>query len=182
MVGQSAISLRAIDINAMRKGPQLNELQRESLIAPVTEEEIIKSFKSIDDRTTSGYDGYSACFYKSAWEIIKDDLKKDVREFFDREILYKAINSSIVTFILKVSDASRIKDFRPISCCTIVYKVISKIMANRLDKVIGHVVNSSQTTFIPGKCVQDHILLGYKLIRGYNRNRGPPRCMIQMDL
>lgn len=75
-----------------------------------------------------------------------------------------------------------VKDFRPISCCTVVYKIISRIMSTRLGKVLSSVLHQSQAAFIPGQRIHDHILLAYELIKGYNTKGGTPRCMLQMDL
>lgn len=90
-------------------------------------------------------------------------------------------NSSLVTLIPKFKISNMIKDYRPISCCTIVYKIISKIMDNRLGKVLNNIIHQSQATFMPGHYLQDHILLAYELIKGYNIKGRPHRCMIQMD-
>lgn len=62
------------------------------------------------------------------------------------------------------------------------YKIISRISIARLSKVLGSIINESQVTFMPAKHIQDHILLAYALIKGYNTKGTPPRCMIQMDL
>lgn len=96
--------------------------------------------------------------------------------------MYNIVNNAIVTIIPKTRDASRVKDFRPISCCTILYKIISKIMVNRLGRVIGQVVDNNQTMFILRNHMQDHVLLAYELIIGYSRKNSPLRYMIQMDL
>lgn len=97
-------------------------------------------------------------------------------------MIYSAINKNLVIIIPKSTNANMIKDYRHISCCTTIYKIISKIMAKRLSKVLGNIIDVSQTTFVPGKHIQDHILLAYELIKGYNTKGSPPRCMLQMDL
>lgn len=75
-----------------------------------------------------------------------------------------------------------VKDFIPISCCTVIYKILSIIFSKRLGKVLGSIIYSSQDAFVPGKKIHDHILLDFELIRGYRVKSGAPKCMIQMDL
>lgn len=96
--------------------------------------------------------------------------------------LYKTVNNTLVTIIPKSNFACIVKDFRTISCCTIVYKLISKVMANRLGKIIGSMEDASQTAFIPGQHIHDHTILTYQLIKGYSAKSGFPRCIIQMDI
>lgn len=84
--------------------------------------------------------------------------------------------------IPKIQNASSIRDFRPIRCCSIVYKLISKILTQRMQSVIGEVVNNSQAGFILGRNIADNILLASKLVRCYSRKYICPRSMIKVDL
>lgn len=69
--------------------------------------------------------------------------------FFLAGSMLKQANNIVVTLVPKAHNASNVKDFRPIACCTVIYKLISKILTNRMQAVIGDVVNSAQTGFIP---------------------------------
>lgn len=152
------------------------------LTAPVMNGEIVEALKGIGDLKAPGIDGFNAKFFKSAWSVVGEDTIRAVQEFFVLEQMYMAVNCSVVTLIPKIADATEVKDFRPISCCTTLYKIISKVLTNRLSKVIGEVVHESQAAFIPGQQIHNHILLAYELLRGYSRKGGTPRCMLRMDL
>jgi hypothetical protein len=182
LMGKADDNLRGIDIVAMRTGPQIPSDQRELLITPITEGEIYTSLKSIGDLKAPGLDGYGAHFFKSTWSIIKTDFLAAVWEFFYENSMYSAVNSTLVTLIPKHSAAKTIKEYRPISCCTTIFKVISKILTMRLSKVLGSIISTSQAAFVPGQHIHDHILLAYELIRGYSRKGGTPKCMMQLDL
>jgi hypothetical protein len=79
--------------------------------------------KSIGDLKAPGLDGYGAKFFKTTWNIIKKDVIAAVMEFFNDETMYHAINSTLVTLIPKHSAAKTIKEYRPISCCTTIFKI-----------------------------------------------------------
>ncbi|CAK8542372.1 unnamed protein product [Lathyrus sativus] len=96
--------------------------------------------------------------------------------------MFMAFNSTLVTLIPKKYDARYLKYYRPIACCTMVYKVYSKVLTTRLAKVIGIIVNHNQAAFIPGQQLHNHILLAYELIKGYSRKNGTPRCLMQLDV
>jgi hypothetical protein len=181
-MGTADTHLMGIDIVAMRAGPQVTNEQRDLLLAPIQEGEILLALKSIGDLKAPGLDGYSAYFFKATWSIIKKDVIAAVMEFFYENNIYSAINSTLVTLIPKHSATKTIKEYRPISCCTTIFKIISKIMTMRLCKVMNSIVNTSQAAFVPGQHIHDHILLAYELIRGYNKKGGTPKCMMQLYL
>jgi hypothetical protein len=182
LMGRADSNLMGIDIMAMRAGPQFSTDQREMLVAPIQENEIYQALHCIGDLKAPGLDGYGAKFFKATWSIIKKDVIAAVMEFFRYETMYYAINSTLVTLIPKHSAAKTIKEYRPISCCTTIFKIISKILTTRLSKVLSSVINISQAAFVPGQHIHDHILLAYELIRGYSRRGGTPKCMMQLDL
>ncbi|GKB19417.1 protein LAZ1 [Tanacetum coccineum] len=76
----------------------------------------------------------------------------------------------------------RINDYRPISCCNIIFKCISKIIANRIKGDLGDLVSINQSAFVPGRRISDNILLTQELMRNYHRNCGPPRCSFKIDI
>ena len=73
------------------------------------------------------------------------------------------------------------KDYRPIACCNVVYKCITKVIANRLQPVLPHIINLGQSAFVKGMSIADNILLMQELVRNYHRDTGPPKCAIKID-
>ncbi|XP_010684467.1 uncharacterized protein LOC104899025 [Beta vulgaris subsp. vulgaris] len=105
-----------------------------------------------------------------------------VHEFFANSRMYRRVNCTAVTLLPKIPNATKVKEYRPIACCTVVCKIISKILTNRTKGVIGEVVNEAQSGFIPGRHISDNILLATELIRGYTRKHMSPRCIMKVDI
>lgn len=103
--------LYGIDKCAMREGTQLNSAQRDMLIMPVMETEIVKALKGIGNDKSPGSDGFGAYFFKKTWHIIKGDVVKAIQDFFTNNMMYKVVNCSIVTLITKHNGIKGIKDY-----------------------------------------------------------------------
>lgn len=114
-----------------------------------------------------GPEGFSLGFFKHAWDIIKDDFFSAILEFFESGKLLAEINSTFITIIPKNANASHVGDFRPISLSNVIYKTITKVIANRLKLVISDLIGVEQGAFIPGREISDNILLAHKLVKHY---------------
>ena len=82
----------------------------------------------------------------------------------------------------KQEHPSCLHDFRPISCCNVLYKCIAKLLVIRLKAALVDVIGPSQSTFIPGRNISDAILLTQELMHNYHHNKGPSRCALKIDL
>ncbi|KAL0300235.1 UNVERIFIED_CONTAM: putative mitochondrial protein [Sesamum angustifolium] len=128
------------------------------LIQLVTREEIKDAFFDIAEDKAPGPDGYSS------------------------GRLLKQVNTTILALIPKVRLPSLVSDFRPISCCNVLYKVITKIIVQRLRSVLDKMISPSQNAFVPGRSIGDNILLAQEIFSGYNRQGLPMRCALKVDL
>ncbi|XP_021734452.1 uncharacterized protein LOC110701169 [Chenopodium quinoa] len=141
--GTKAPWLPAIDLVTMRRGKQLSSVSQSYLIRPVSHAEIDAALKGIDSTKAPGFDGFNSFFFKRAWHIVKDDIYASVIDFFTKGIFPKQWNCTTITLVPKIPNPSHVKDFRPIACCTVVYKLISKVITARLAAVIGEVFDDA---------------------------------------
>lgn len=182
LMGTEDSQLHHIDIDAMRNGKQVNMEQRRYLVSNITEQDIERALKGIGDDKSPGIDGFGAKFFKASWCIVKEDVIAAILEFFNTGRLYRGFNNTVVTLIPKGDNARYVKDYRPIAGCTTVYKIIAKIITERLGKILPSIISHSQAAFVPGQNIHNHILLAYELLNGYGRKGGTPRVMMQLDL
>ncbi|GJZ97564.1 aspartic peptidase, partial [Tanacetum coccineum] len=153
-----------------------------NMVRDVTNDEIKAAMFDIGDDRAPGPDGYTSVFFKKGWDIVGDDICNAVRDFFSNGLLLKEINHTFLALIPKVSTPLRVNDYRPISCCNVIYKCISKIITNRIMEGIKEVVSDNQSAFIPGRRISDNILITQELMHNYHRNRGSPRCAFKIDI
>ncbi|XP_041001624.1 uncharacterized protein LOC121247322 [Juglans microcarpa x Juglans regia] len=108
------------------------EEENVSLLQPLTLKEVFEALSSIPNHSTLGPDGFGSGFYKSSWEVVKIDVWKAVLEFFMTKDLPKFSTASYLVLIPKMESPTGFDKFRPISLCSVFYKICSKIIVSRL--------------------------------------------------
>ncbi|GJS49062.1 hypothetical protein Tco_0599183 [Tanacetum coccineum] len=96
--------------------------------------------------------------------------------------ILKELNHTIIALIPKVKSPTRVNDYRPISCCNVMFKCISKIIANRIKESLKDLVSPNQSAFVPGRSIADNVLLTQELMHNYHLDRGLPRCAFKVDI
>lgn len=152
------------------------------LILPVTNEEIKAALFSIPDNKAPGPDGFTSLFFKRCWDIIGAEFLAAIKYFFDHTTLPRCVNATRIALVPKVENPTCMDDYRPISCCNVMYKCISKIMVARLKTILPEVIGPSQSAFVPRRQISDNILLTQELMHNYHLNRGPARYALKVDL
>ena len=95
---------------------------------------------------------------------MKEDIVKAVGSFFHSGNLLRTINETIISLIPKVDNPVVLTNFRPISLCTVLYKIISKILANRMKRVLKHCISPSQSAFDPGRQILDDVIIAHEIL------------------
>ncbi|KAK3219463.1 hypothetical protein Dsin_013433 [Dipteronia sinensis] len=131
---------------------------------------------------TPGPDGFSVEFFKKAWSIVGQDVIVAIRNFFQYGKLLKATNATIITLVPKKVNPSKMRDFRPISCCNLIYKCITKILMNQLVSCLEDLISLNQTTFIPNRSIAENVLLAQEVMKNYHKSGGTARCIMKVDL
>ncbi|GAU40836.1 hypothetical protein TSUD_287740 [Trifolium subterraneum] len=140
------------------------ERDREELIKPFLLEEIKTAIWDCDSFKSPGPDGINLGFFKDFWDILKVDLLNFFSEFHRQGIITKGLNSTFIALIPKVESPQRVADFRPIALVSSIYKILSKVLANRLKNMIGSVVSHTQSAFIKGHQILDGILIANEVV------------------
>ncbi|KAL0285129.1 UNVERIFIED_CONTAM: hypothetical protein Sradi_7182200 [Sesamum radiatum] len=141
----------------------LSEAKALTLVQPVTPNEIKLAVFDIDEVKAPGPDGYSSGFSKAAWPVVGEEVTRAVMEFFRTGNLLKEVNATLISFIPKVGNPTSVTEFRPISCCNVLYKIITKILVQRMPSVLDLLISPSQNAFVPGRSIGDNILLAQEL-------------------
>ena len=107
--------------------------------------------KGLPNDKSPGLDGFNNEFLKSCWTTIKGDFYRMCNDFHSNNICLRSINSSFITLILKVDGPKTVNDYRPISLLNSSVKLLTKLLANRLQTVITELVHRNQYGFIKNR-------------------------------
>eukprot|EP00253_Pinus_taeda_P007713 PITA_07713 len=142
-----------------------------NLNRPVSEDEISEVLKEMQNSNASGPDGFNVDYFNACWNIVKQDVLNVMEDSRRNKTIMKALNTTFIALIPK-QDSTLIPDrFRPISLCNVVYKIISKVVANRLKLLLPTLVSGKQSRYVEGKQILDNIIQSHEVVHSLTSKR-----------
>lgn len=155
--------------------PDLDQLQ-----VPFTETEIEKAVQELAKNKASGPDGLPNELLQSHWPLFKEELLSIIQSFYDHTLNLEEVNQANLIMIPKKEKSESVGDYRPISVMNVIPKLISKILANRLRRVLPELISSSQTAFIQGRQITENFNATREMLQ-HIASTGKSACFIKID-
>jgi hypothetical protein len=147
-----------------------------------TEEEILKAIKEMPKEKAPGPDGFIVDFYQKSWNIIKKDLLEVFNCFHAADLrALDKINGAYTVLLPKKQGAKEPGDFRPICLIHSLDKILSKVLANRLSRVLLDLVEKNQGSFMKGRSIHDNFKLVKESIK-YLRRKKEDSLLLKLDI
>ncbi|RVW12572.1 LINE-1 reverse transcriptase-like [Vitis vinifera] len=150
---------------------QISQQDAENLESPFSEEEVHSALLEMNGDKAPGPDGFTVAFWQSCWGFVKEEILAMFKEFHEQKTFLKSLNNTFLVLIPKKGGAEDIGDFRPISLLGGLYKLLAKVLANRLKKVIGKVVSPAQNAFAMGRQILDASLIANEVIDSWQKRK-----------
>jgi hypothetical protein len=144
--------------------PRVTSKMNGELLEEFTGEEISRALLQMAPLKALGPDGFNASFFQQNWPILGEEISRGILNFFNSGILPHNLYSTLIALIPKNDNPECVNEFRLISLCNVLYKLVSKVLANRLKKVLPDIISPTQSAFIPGRLITDNILAAYETL------------------
>lgn len=154
----------------------------QKLVCPITDQEIRDAIFDMANDKSPRLDGVPAEFYKIHWEIIGSSVLHAVKRFFTTGHLLHEWNKTLLVLIPKVNPPEEVSQFRPISLCNVIYKCVAKCMVNRMKPLLPNLIADYQNAFVPGRHMDDNILISHELTHIINKQRTGLRHLAVLKL
>ncbi|KAA3451486.1 reverse transcriptase [Gossypium australe] len=139
----------------------------EDLLAPFNEDEVLTALKGMRPTKAPGLDGFPVIFFQKYWHIVGKEVLGVLNE--GKEV--DSANMTNIVLIPKVQNPTSMVNFRPISLCSVLYKLIAKTIANRMQNIMDTCIDQVQSAFVPGRLISDNILLTYEILHTFRQKR-----------
>jgi hypothetical protein len=134
------------------------------LDSPFSKLEIDNIVKALPSDKSPGPDGFNTNFIKKCWHIIAQDFYDLCEKFYQEEVCLRSINGSFIVLIPKKENPQKVGDYRPISLLNNSMKILTKLLANRLQSFMTRLVHRNQYGFIKGRTIKDCLAWAYEYI------------------
>ncbi|GBG88527.1 hypothetical protein CBR_g47997 [Chara braunii] len=138
--------------------PTISQAQAAKLEAPLSQEELLETLKSMSPNKTPGRDGLTKEFWLEFWPILGSEYVTFLEQAWQREELGQDLATGIVTLLYKKGNPADIRNYRPITLLTLTHKIVVKALANRLRGVTEGCFHLDQTGFIPRRFILDNVM------------------------
>ncbi|XP_023926387.2 uncharacterized protein LOC112037802 [Quercus suber] len=135
------------------------------------------------DLKAAGPNGFPILFYKKYWPIVGEVVTKAVTSFFLYGSMPKEVNSSLIVLIPKSQNPTSFNNFRPISLCNVVYKIISKILVTKLSPLLHNLISPHQSAFLQGRWITENQIIVQEMMHSFKTRKVKMGLMaIKLDL
>ena len=127
-------------------------------------EEVIQAIRQMNPTNAPGPNSMSAIFYQKYWDIIREDVIKTVLNILNFNAPITELNKTNIALIPKINNSTKISEFRPISLYNVSYKIVPKVLANRLKPLLSTIIFKNQSAFVPGRLITDNVLIAFEIM------------------
>lgn len=161
---------------------RVTEAQNSMLTASLTFEEFSEAVKGMHPDKTSGPDGLNPAFFQHFWALIGKDVFQCCQKWLQDCKFPATVNDTTLVLIPKKEHVEEVKDLRHIALCNVLYKIVAKVLANRLQRILPVLISEEQSAFVPGRNIADNVLVAFELLHHMKRKSASQEGEVALKL
>lgn len=134
------------------------------LLQAISMQEVEAAMTQLKDGKAPGPDGFTTNFFHEFWELIKTEVWELVEESRSMHWILPSLNATFLALVPKGDESNTLDKFKPIALCNVIYKLISKVLVNRLKPLLPLLISLEQTGYVEGRQIMDKIILSNEVI------------------
>ena len=163
--------------------PRVTPQMKNSLCMAYTQTEVEIALRQMGPHKAPGPDGMNPFFYQRYWATIGDDVVAAVLAILNGHAIPPKLNHTHVALIPKKPSPTHILEFRSISLCNVAYKLVTKVIVNRLNPILPHIISETQGAFTQGRLITYNILIAFETFHAMRLDTSRQGAMaIKLDM
>lgn len=160
--------------------PEMNE----KLLEEFREEEVRFALSPMHPTKSPSPDSMPPIFYQQYWDVVGPNVISCIMQSLSFGLMPYALNETYICLIPKAKCPQKVTKFRPISLCNVIYKIMSKVLANRLKKILPEVISEAQSAFVPRRQITNNVFVAFEMMHCISmRKKGKKRLMaVKLDM
>jgi hypothetical protein len=167
------------DVKCNQDFPEIH--MNDALHEEISNKDILSTLSSFQKGKSSGLDGLTVEFYLGLYDLLKDDILKVAKESKKSRKIVGSFNATFLALIPKNKEAISFEDFRPISCCNLIYKLIAKIIALCLNPILSEIISEEQYRFLFKCQIHDTIAITQEALHSI-KSKNLSSVVLKLDL
>ncbi|XP_060211737.1 uncharacterized protein LOC132639298 [Lycium barbarum] len=187
-IGAAAVNFyqdlfKEVDRDIINLVPRMvSEEENNFLIEEASHEEVKRAVFDIDPNSSAGPDGFNGFFFQKTWDIVGDDLVNMVKAVIRGHQLPKFFTNTCLVLIPKSDNPQSFTDFKPISLSNVSQKIVSKVLNDRLSRIIPKIISQNQSGFVKDRSIGENVLLAQEIIHNIRKPNKGGNVIIKLDM
>ena len=172
-----------LEVDSLEKIPcMVTDEMNTELVKEFTELEVKEALNQMAPLKVRDPDGMPLLFYQHFWSTMQYDVTSAILSWLNSGILPQPINHTFITLVPKIANLELVPKFCPISLCNVLYKIYSKVLANRLKKFLPSLIIEHQSAFAKERLISDNIMVAFDTLHHMKHHNSGKHGFIAIKL
>ncbi|KAH9723191.1 reverse transcriptase domain-containing protein [Citrus sinensis] len=149
---------------------------------PFTAEDVEEALANMCPTKAPRPDGLPTAFFQKHWKFVRNGMISTCLNVLNEQGNPSTLNHTFIALIPKIANPRKVSDYRPISLCNVIYRVVAKAIANRMKPILSQIISPMQSVLIPNRLITDNVIIGYECLNKIRHSKGKKNGLVALKL